>query len=484
MKLSMWILFDWLEKFHPIPDIVEGRMVLEKFYILSGGSFADKSALIIQRDDGSLKSGSSEVILLTNQNDTIRLRGCQWEEIHNKICDAFVYYNNWDMKLQQDARESEPEQKIIDDCAELFGPMFLINMEMRKIAMSKQYGLGTVNLVWDDLILKGVSSFEVFEKLRNSWFFDNYTKAQRCSVTKIENVAEVTPYNNCIIISQLDEYGDVTGQLLINSKRNFTVSERQLATVIYNALSSIRHQRPVVTNYEIISNFFYSMTSNSEDNENYRNFIYLVKNWSEQEEYCVTVFKKSDKLSLVNAKTTVSMMSTLLDHCVITYDKGSVITCINITKNHQYLVQVEQVCIKHGFCYGMSLNFEGLNEVYNMARQGYHALERKKQKFLEVAFESIMSCIQDRNFLVASIHPAIRKLKKFDQQNHMQLSFTLRIFLQCERSWVETAKKMFIHRNTVISRLNKISELVDLDLESAEQREYLLFSFKIFDLIE
>lgn len=195
--------------------------------------------------------------------------GCRQEDIINEISSAFAYYHGWEERLRLGARSVEPEQKIIDECAYLFGPIFLIDMEMRKIAMSGQYGPGTVSLVWDELLARGVSSFQVMEKLRNTWFFNNYTSLHKCSVTEIENVEEVMPYNKCIIISQVNDMGEVIGQMLISSRDTIDKAQLQLATIIYDVLSSIRPKRPSTSNKEVLSNFFSSMLSSPEQKKEY-----------------------------------------------------------------------------------------------------------------------------------------------------------------------------------------------------------------------
>ncbi|WP_394524317.1 helix-turn-helix domain-containing protein [Lacrimispora sp. JR3] len=485
MKLSMWMLAHWLKRYSPEVQIVNGGMVLKKLRIVSGNQKSDnrevdKTALLIQSSVGfQSENTDKEEILLSNCGDSLRLLGYPQEVIVNEISSAFAYYNDWEERLRLAAGSAEPEQNIIDECTSLFGPIFLIDMEMRKIAMSAQYGAGTVSPVWDELLAKGVSSFHVMEKLRNTWFFNNYTSLHKCSVTEIENVEEVMPYNKCIIISQVNDMGEVIGQMLISSKDAFEMAKLQLATVIYEVLSTIRPRRPSTSNKEVVSNFFSSMLYSSEQKKEYQSFIYSVNCWSPKEEYCVVVFKKTAAQILVNAKTTLSMISDLLEHCIITHEKEYITACINVTRNSRYQQQIQQICTKRWYVYGMSFVFEGMESVYEMKKQAMLALAGNRSLFSEVAFDSLIHSIEDQNFVIACIHPALRKLKNYDQENHTQLLPTLKVFLQCERSWVRTAEELELHRNTIISRMSKISELLCLDFDDADEREYLLYSFRI-----
>lgn len=191
------------------------------------------------------------------------------------------------------------------------------------------------------------------------------------------------------------------------------------------------------------------------------------------------VFKKTAAQILVNAKTTLSMISDLIEYSVLTHEMEYITACINVTKNSRYQQQIQQVCAMRWYVYGMSFVFEGMESVYEMKKQALLTLAGNRNLFSEVAFDSLIRSIEDQDFVIACIHPALRKLKNYDQENHTQLLSTLKAFLQCERSWVRTAEELEIHRNTVISRLNKISEILSLDFDNAGEREYLLFSFRI-----
>ena len=75
-------------------------------------------------------------------------------------------------------------------------------------------------------------------------------------------------------------------------------------------------------------------------------------------------------------------------------------------------------------------------------------------------------------------------LLKYDTENNTELTQTLLKFLECKFNISETAKGLYIHRNTLINRMNKIKELLYDDLESmdtliplcVESYAYRLFS--------
>ncbi|MDQ7096384.1 PucR family transcriptional regulator ligand-binding domain-containing protein [Desulfosporosinus sp. PR] len=61
------------------------------------------------------------------------------------------------------------------------------------------------------------------------------------------------------------------------------------------------------------------------------------------------------------------------------------------------------------------------------------------------------------------------KLLLYDQETRSELLKTLFIYLELGKNMQETAKRLFIHRNSVKYRLERIEEIAQLDLSSAQQ---------------
>lgn len=79
---------------------------------------------------------------------------------------------------------------------------------------------------------------------------------------------------------------------------------------------------------------------------------------------------------------------------------------------------------------------------------------------------------------------ALRKLYHHDQQhssNNLELLF---VYLSNERKATETAKIMHMHRNNVIYHINRISEMIEMDLDDSTVRFRLLLAYEIFSPTE
>lgn len=67
-------------------------------------------------------------------------------------------------------------------------------------------------------------------------------------------------------------------------------------------------------------------------------------------------------------------------------------------------------------------------------------------------------------------------LHSYDKAHHTSYCRTLLGYLQFERNAVSTANALFLHRNTLRNRLNKIDEIIDVDLNDSNLRFYLMVS--------
>lgn len=86
----------------------------------------------------------------------------------------------------------------------------------------------------------------------------------------------------------------------------------------------------------------------------------------------------------------------------------------------------------------------------------------------------------DAGYIKTCLHSALRLLRAAYSANGTAYYEPLRQFLQFERSYVDVAKQMRLHRNTVVYRMEKIMQLCpSLNLDAPYEREYLLFSYRI-----
>ncbi len=88
------------------------------------------------------------------------------------------------------------------------------------------------------------------------------------------------------------------------------------------------------------------------------------------------------------------------------------------------------------------------------------------------------------NDILFLCHPAILTLTRYDRAFNNNLRDTLFVYLMNDRSISETSRKLFMHRNTTIYKLNKIEELIHDNLDNPYTRHQLILSCMIIRYVE
>lgn len=81
-----------------------------------------------------------------------------------------------------------------------------------------------------------------------------------------------------------------------------------------------------------------------------------------------------------------------------------------------------------------------------------------------------------------AINFGIHRLFRIDEQTGTDYISTLKYYLNNERSVTTTAANLFVHKNTLMYRMKKITDILGCDLDDAYSRKYLTLSIDILTL--
>lgn len=71
---------------------------------------------------------------------------------------------------------------------------------------------------------------------------------------------------------------------------------------------------------------------------------------------------------------------------------------------------------------------------------------------------------------------------EYDKQNATNMVETLDYYFACNCNVSETAKALFIHRNTLIYRIDKIKSILGRDLKDSEERLLLQLGLRVYQV--
>ena len=113
----------------------------------------------------------------------------------------------------------------------------------------------------------------------------------------------------------------------------------------------------------------------------------------------------------------------------------------------------------------------------NKARHPEEYIHRFNAIALDYMLDKTMSTLPD--YMIC--HEKLLDLMYEDQEKGSNLFETLRCFLENQQSVTKTANALFLHRSSLLYRLDKIKDFLGSDLSDPREILYLLLSFAILD---
>lgn len=200
-------------------------------------------------------------------------------------------------------------------------------------------------------------------------------------------------------------------------------------------------------------------------------------------------------LSIVNQRTYLNKMDAIFqkfaaEHCFTfhytVYDNELVIfiypnenldklTSEVIRELSEY-IEKDFVQLEAGCLFGYSRFNSGTHTIYSSFQEAQKSikigskLSPEGSSFLYYDYLtynillSTMTTAQLYDYYASNLKP----LEEYDERNNACLLYTLENYILCNLNISQTAKKLFIHRNTMIRRMEQIKELLPLDIKNPD----------------
>lgn len=216
-------------------------------------------------------------------------------------------------------------------------------------------------------------------------------------------------------------------------------------------------------------------------------------------------WNKSDRFLCVRLKSQQADTPALMDHVLhsdlfqafpgnyILFTGREQCLLLNLTRQPVTLPQLRHqlspLCRDYCLYAGISSPVNDIRELHVAYHQAEIALNQAFQfrsekwiiPFPDCVLEYLASHLDSPLQPMHLVSPELLQLSEYDQANGTQFFETLRVYLLMERDIPKTAQALIIHRTTLLYRLKKIQQLINLNPEDAEHRLYLLFSLWLLD---
>lgn len=150
-----------------------------------------------------------------------------------------------------------------------------------------------------------------------------------------------------------------------------------------------------------------------------------------------------------------------------------------------YLPKNEQFFISIGKC---TKTIRCLYKSYHQALSIQNFMKNRKDTSNMLAYSNmgiykLLMGIEDKEILEEYYEKTVQPLIEYDKKNDSDLAKVLWIYLQNDGSVKDTADKLFVHRNTINYKLNRVAEILDLNLSSLDTRLQLTLGFMLQDML-
>ncbi len=477
MQLSMWMIANRLHALEP------------EVNIKSDAPMELRGARNIMAPNCVHVYEKGNYVYIQYGEDYIRLHDIEYNYVFNIVQGIFEFYNDWTEMVQQAIFEMD-FQKLLDECWFFVGnPVILLDGNNRCLAMCSQYADDEVDSEWSYVAKNKYSSLNFIKKMRRSYpVVDMYRKN---SVQLLRKEQMDIYYDTLTTAIYYQDY--YCGRLNVLAKeREFNYGDIQVLEYILKIITPSLYMLQNQDNLYLNKNVFHDLLKGKEVSANLLKAQLDYLDWKAEDVFQVCLITVAKEYQDVGSRSLISnQIRRNTANVYVTTLKNAVICIFNLRfVDREGLAEcVKQILHKDiGYTIGFSNPMRGLDQLAQYYEQAQAAitygklLNPKKHNFYFYDYALYyMLENSDVSRLYCAMNSDIKMLDELDRTTGSGWLQLLRCFFDNECSLVNTAKAAFVHRNTLVYRLNKLSELMHYDWHNNYDRDYMKQSILLLD---
>lgn len=388
--------------------------------------------------------------------------------------------------LTEKALEGRSIVYLINTAASILGnALILVDIKGNILAYSTNYEI--VDPLWMENIKRGSYTDDFIDKLHSS------TDLRRWSKKGSESHFITFPGDKQRkLVSRITREGHLAGALVMVEHHTpinplHTLLLPKISKLLFNIFSKDQ------TSVEASKAFYTTLLNNlldEKDSFDTTEILSILKDYFTEEMYVIAArfihpVKNRYLKHIVNME-----LNQIFPSGYILRHKGYMVDLVpNIS--HGDRDKLKKLAKKENIIIGISWPFTNISKLKGHLDQAIASIKfaqtfQMKERVIDYTYVSFYDLLQKHKGkidLKQFSHPALKVLREYDKRNNAELYKTLRIYLECNNNIQQTANKLFIHRNSLIYRLNRIKEITGLDIENYNVAHSLIDSYRIEDFI-
>lgn len=496
MKLSMWIIATELEKkYEVIPLISVGERTLESVRTILDDDFcvSSEAYIYIGKTNDYFHGYFQESIILASGRDIVFVCKADLIEVLNDVVVIFDKYRSFDDKLTEASSTDNPFQDMLNVIHSLFNcPMFFGQKDLRIYALTEQYSDAEVYDGWEDV--KKYHTMPI--KVINSTNAPDMTKypdsIKTVAIPVSENEGKHFKYQ---IRSNVYRCKKLWGHLYIYyNHADIPMSVVQLARYCADAYGALLDRLAGADASEKYAKYTFlieKLDGNNVDVEKINNLAWQM-NWQSGQKlrlYKIAFSQKQDS-DVFFEFTLTTIESEAKNKIVFPYKKSIiVITADNGKKADDMFISFRHGVLSDKYICGISYSFESLTTINYAYFQASFALDWLIKNpspdntnyfyYDDCAFPGLITFVRKSIDYRSFIEPSLIELYELDKATGTEYYRTLFWLLANNGHVLNTAKQLYIHRNTLKYRLDKIVQIVHQDIYDSDVSAYLRLCYSL-----
>lgn len=504
MELTLSILMDELSNLHPIVQkSLSSKISFEQIRYYNAQDHETNAAFLYLGDSTIIGVDFSQycpnhLLILNNDIPTACLNHAETviqvtaslkiHELYQQIMDIFMTYENWNQSMLLAIIHHKSIEEFLEIASKkLMNPVAFNDNNMSMIAKAGQFTKPYSGTVWEVL--------EAFGHVKSEFF----TVQEHREITKML----LTTRDPLVYHPTIDKtHTYATSQVWVGDKQygslgivdiNAPFTDGQLSIIKHiteNIKLYIQNNEAYMRVAENEVTFINSLLKGIPINENIIAYHLAKQNWVIHDQFYLLSFACPVPLdSPIQSLSYLKRIDKCFPESFITVYNNTIIMIIRdrdySIKNQDVKQNLDKLLTSNEMKCGVSACFPDFSQLKYYYIQSCFAIEYCNQypeiiiQHYEYCYkEHIIQVLRTSTDLSCFCQPRILAMWNSQEENQKELIHCLYHYLINGRNLTLTSEALYIHRNTLIYRINKLSRILELDLKnlSSDQLFYLLFS--------
>lgn len=363
----------------------------------------------------------------------------------------------------------------------IHNPIAVINRDFQLVACHSPFLFD--DETWNESIRMGYVNYSTYKKIRETLKVEDTSKI----ITTLSS-------NRRLIINLKNERNEILGLLIIlEVETKLELISDDFIKILSELTKKYIYDQNFAKTNDNIKSFFTSLLDNTFTDKAI--FLQKIKDLKIdlKNPYYLLILDFNEQFNEGSKIETESFFLSLIKKQIIatTYKNGDYVLLIKDKLNEETIIKINDFLFKMRFYMIVSNRIVDLYSINNIFIEEYKIftlLQKTVGDYLLYDLANFLPFLPlisyKKEELINFINEDIYQIFLYDQANKSEFIDTIYLYLLTNKSLNETAKRLYIHKNTITYRLEKIKELFSLDFFDYNKNINYIFSIHILYFLQ